>query len=92
MSGTFRRGRLVSGFTRDVVDFVVPDVGLPFPVLSAKKQGAAISRSESTARDRKEWGRVVSPHDVARDRILTKPGNMVLDRAWEYIKVDIALQ
>ena len=54
MSGTFRRGRLVSGFTRDVVDFVVPDVGLPFPVLSAKKQGAAISRSESTARDRKE--------------------------------------
>ena len=54
MSGTFRRGRLVSGFTRDVVDFVVPDVGLPFPVLSAKKQGAAISRSESTARERKE--------------------------------------
>ena len=51
MSGTFRRGRLVSGFTRDVVDFVVPDVGLPFPVLSAKKQGAAISRSESTARE-----------------------------------------
>ena len=32
---TFRRGSgLVSGFTFDVVDFVVPDVGLPFPVLS----------------------------------------------------------
>ena len=51
ISGTYRRGSLVSGFTFDVVDFVVPDVGLPFPVLSAKKQGAAISRSESTARE-----------------------------------------
>ena len=54
VSGTYRRGSLVSGFTYDVVDFVVPDVGLPFPVLSTKKQGVAISRSESTARDDKE--------------------------------------
>ena len=54
VSGTYRRGSLVSGFTYDVVDFVVPDVGLPFPLLSTKKQGVAISRSESTARDDKE--------------------------------------
>ena len=37
-------------------------------------------------------GRVVSPEDVARDRVLTKPGRWVVDRAREYIKVDIAWQ
>ena len=51
VAGTFRKGNLVGGFTYDVVDFVIPDVGLPFPVLSKKKQGSVIARSESTARD-----------------------------------------
>ena len=37
-------------------------------------------------------GRVVSPDDVARDRILTKPGRSVVDRDREYIKADIARQ
>jgi hypothetical protein len=60
ISGNFRGGQLVSGRTHEIVDFVIPGVGLPRPILAKRGYGPSVSRGVSTRK-------TMSSHPMQQD-------------------------